>query len=401
MRAFLFAHLCILLAPAPTHGAEPPVGFFLRREADSDDKLRLLQKKETELLREKTGAAPEKSKDIDREIADLRREMREMAEEMRADAEQSLQDAEARARESIQGAMDQAKESIRDAEARVREAKAQVRDAEARARELAQENRGLTIDLTKETGALDAALVAARRLRMQGKHDEAAKLYQKFIADNQDSLGSPRLYEARFWLAKCKLAGQKWDEAGEAFTDFLKRHSDQRTYSQQAKEDRIYCWKMRLGQNPKAVLGLRAALKDPDANIRVQAALALAEGKDASGRAALEESLGHPRLGEQCGLALWKLGLRDKPKAGEAPAPWAKMLVVKVKCPDPDDSFEMRVPINFVKDVVKMLPEDATREMERKGVGNIVDMAASAPKGQVLFQFKSDGGKTSVVISVE
>jgi tetratricopeptide (TPR) repeat protein len=233
---------------------------------------------------------------------------------------------------------------------------------------------------------------------MQGNYDEAARIYAKFIANNPNA---PKLYEARFWLAKCRLSGQKWDEAGDAFTDFLKRHSDQRTYSQQAKEDRIYCWKMRLGQNPKALPGLRAALKDPDADIRVQAALALADGKDASGRAELEENLDHPRLGEQCGLALWKLGLRDKPKSGESPAPWARVLVVKVRCPDPDDSFEMKVPINFFKGVAKMLPEEAVKEMERKGLGSIMDLAASAPKGQVLFQFRGDGGKTNVVVSVE
>jgi hypothetical protein len=39
--------------------------------------------------------------------------------------------------------------------------------------------------------------------------------------------------------------------------------------------------------------------------------------------------------------------------------------------------------------------------MERKGIDSIVDLAASAPKGQVLFQFRGDGGRTSVVISVE
>jgi tetratricopeptide (TPR) repeat protein len=340
------------------------------------------------------------------------------------DARQSRRDAEAQARESVREAKAQARESIQEAKAQMRDARAQAeaqardlaqqgRDLAQQARELAQEAKGLaqesktlSITLPKDpahdaktltiTLPGEAALAAARRLRMQGGHDEAAKIYQKFIAENPNSA---RLFEARFWLAKCRLAGQKWDEAADAFTDFLGHHSDQRTYSQQAKEDRIYCWKVRLGRNPKAAPGLKAALGDQSADIRALAALALAEGRDASGRDALEENLGHPRLGEQCGLALWKLGLRDRPKPGEAP--WARMLVVKVRHPDPDGNFEMRVPVNFFRSVVMMLPEDAREAVDRKGIGSIMDLAASAPKGQELFQFRGGGGKTSVVISVE
>jgi len=77
------------------------------------------------------------------------------------------------------------------------------------------------------------------------------------------------------------------------------------------------------------------------------------------------------------------------------------MLVIRARSADPCDSFEMRVPIHFFKGVEKMLPEDAREEMARKGLGGIMDMAASAPRGQVLFQFRGGDGRTSVVISVD
>ena len=386
MKAFLFAFTCIALAHAAAASAEPPANFLLWEDGTKElgRRLQILRKKEGDLLHERSSATPEKTKELDREIVELRREIRETEEELRSEVRQIAREAAALAREQVKEAVAQAKE--------------QAKEAAALAKEQAREAKALAITLGKELGAEDAALVAARRLRMQGDYSDAAKAYQKFIAENPNAI---RLFEARFWFAKCKLSAQKWDEAAEAFTDFLKYHSDQRTYSQQAKEDRIYCWKVRFDKNPKAAQGLKAALKDQDADIRVQAALALAEGKDASGRAVLEENLGHPRLGEQCGLALWKLGLRDKPKAGESPSPWAKMLVIKVKDADPNNSFEMRVPVHFFKGVAAMLPDAAKEDMARKGLSNIADLAASAPKGQVLFQFREDNGKTNVVISVD
>jgi hypothetical protein len=170
-------------------------------------------------------------------------------------------------------------------------------------------------------------------------------------------------------------------------------------YSQQAKEDRIYCWKVRFSQNPKASQGLKDALKDPDAEIRAQAALALAENKDQSGRKALEENIDHPKLGEQCALALWKLGLREQPKPGQTLPARARMLAVRVK--SDGDKFEMRVPVSFFKSLEKMLPAEAAEEMARHGISDLAGMAASAPKGTVLFQYKDKKGKTDVMISVE
>jgi len=241
-----------------------------------------------------------------------------------------------------------------------------------------------------------AMLLSARRLRLQGQYQDAAKIYKHFIANSPNS---SRLFEARFWYAKSLLATQEFDEAADAFTEFLKYHSDQRMYSQRAKEDRIYCWKVRQKQNPKAISGLRTALKDPDELIRVQAALALAENKDVSGKKELELGLNNDRLREQCALALWMLGGSGHPKPDRVPAPLTRKLVLTVKTDDPNDSFEMRVPLNFFKAIEKTVPPEARGEMARRGLSNIAEMAATAPKGQILFQYRD--GKTRVTISVD
>jgi tetratricopeptide (TPR) repeat protein len=241
-------------------------------------------------------------------------------------------------------------------------------------------------------------LATARSLRLQNQHSVAADLYAQFLTAFPKS---SRLFEARFWLAKSLFTSQKWEEAASAFTEFLKHHSDQRVFSKQAKEDRVHCWKLQQKQDPKAVSGLKDALKDQDEAIRILAALALAENRDASGRLVLEQGLNNANFSEQCGLALWRLGIRSQPRPGEGDASGARMLIVRVKTVD--NSFEMRVPISFVAGLEKNLPIEVREELERNGadISGLAKLSATATKGQVLFEFKGDNKKTRVVISVD
>jgi len=276
-------------------------------------------------------------------------------------------------------------------------------DSRRMGEEITREANRTSQETTRRTNesVSDATLRTARGLRLQTHYAASAKLYADFISKNPNST---RLHEARFWLAKCCFSDQKWDEAADAFTEFLKHHSDQRSYSRQAKEDRIYCWRVRRKENPKAIPGLKAALGDADEEIRILAALALAEGRDASSRLVLvEQGLNNARFREQSALALWRLGVRGQPKPPEGSAPRVRMLVIRVKTDNPGESFEMRFPVNFIRNMEKMLPDEAKEEMTRKGIelSGLAEMAVSATKGQVLFQFKSDDGKISVVISVD
>jgi hypothetical protein len=77
------------------------------------------------------------------------------------------------------------------------------------------------------------------------------------------------------------------------------------------------------------------------------------------------------------------------------------MFVVRVKTAD--NNFVMRVPINFVAGIEKNLPEEARDQMVRNGadIQELAKLAEKAAKGQILFEFKGDKGKTSVVILVD
>jgi TolA-binding protein len=376
MATFLIAPLIILLAPmaipsanAPT---ELPLEIFIQQPAAKGE------------LGRKMGELGQKLGELGSQRAELRRKKGEIARKKAA----PNSDKTALDREMAQ--IDTEIEKIDSETAKISQQMREIAQQMSGGQQ-AKGGKG-----AEEAGTSEALLATARRLRMQGNYSEAEKLYAQFIAESPKNT---RLYEARFWLAKCRFSDEKWDRAAEAFTEFLKHHSDQRMYSQQAKEDRIYCWKVRFGQNPKAPPGLRDALKDPDPDTRMQAALALAENKDATGRLILEGGLDHPKMGEQCALALWKLGLGEQPKTGQPPAPRARMLVIRVKTND--DSFEMRVPVSLFKSMEKLLPQEALKEMAARGLGDIGGMAANAPKGTVLFQYRGDGGKTNVVIMVE
>jgi hypothetical protein len=253
-------------------------------------------------------------------------------------------------------------------------------------------------DPQRQQIAETALLNTARSLRLANKHSDAAGIYAQFVADYPKS---SRLFEARFWLAKSLFASQKWAAAASAFTEFLEHHSDQRVFAKQAKEDRIQCWKLLQKQDPKAVLSLKDALKDQDEDIRILAALSLAENRDASGRRVLEQGLNNLTFRERCGLALWKLGIRRQPVPSEAPAPSPRMFVVRVKTAD--NNFEMRVPAFFVAGIEKNLPAEAREEMAKNGanIAELAKLAEKAAKGQVLFEYKGDKGKTSVVILVD
>jgi hypothetical protein len=139
-------------------------------------------------------------------------------------------------------------------------------------------------------------------------------------------------------------------------------------------------------------------LKDTDESVRLQAALALADNKDASGRKELEQGLKNDRMAEQCALALWTLGLRGQPKSAESPDSWTRSLVVTVKTQDADNSFVMKVPLNFFKAVEKSLPTEVVEEMTRKGLTDITKLAATAPKGQVLFLYKDKNTRVTIIV---
>jgi hypothetical protein len=221
----------------------------------------------------------------------------------------------------------------------------------------------------------------AKRLRYSGRWFEAAALYRRYLGDGLDG---PRAAEARFWLADTLFQDQRWDEAALAYTEFLVRHPDQRLFGKQARLNRIQCWGIRQGQNPKATPGLLEALTDPQPEIRVAAAIQLARKGDRSAVAALQHGLGLPEYSEACRLALGGMGVQPDPQALPSQG---RFLVLKIKGKEHKDEVTVRIALGLARAVTSYMSEAQLAQLRKKGVDtqNLMDLALSAPKGSELF----------------
>ncbi len=224
-------------------------------------------------------------------------------------------------------------------------------------------------------------VLEAKRLRYSGRWFEAATLYRRYLEAGPDG---PRAAEARFWLADTLFQDQRWDEAAQAFTDFLLRHPDQRLFGKQARLNRIQCWGIRQGQNPGATPGLVEALADALPEVRVSAALQLARKGDRKAAPALQHGLGLPEYSEACRLALAGLGIQPDMQALPAQG---RFLVLKIKGRERPDEVTIRIALGLARAVTSYMSEAQLAELRKKGVDtqNLVDLALSAPKGSELF----------------
>jgi hypothetical protein len=239
-----------------------------------------------------------------------------------------------------------------------------------------------------------AILREAKNLRYAQRWFEAAAAYRKFIAGNA---ASPRVPEARFWLAATLESDQRWTEAADAYTEFLNLQPDQRMLGKEAKLNRIRCWGLVQARQPGAAQGLVAALGDPVEEIQVAAALQLAKAGDPRSAEGLRKGLAYPASADACSLALINMGL--KPAA--VPASQARFLVIRIKETGKPETVTIRLALSLARAVVNYLSDAQIRQARQKGVDleSVTEQAASLPKGSVLLSVED--GKSTVVATVE
>jgi tetratricopeptide (TPR) repeat protein len=242
----------------------------------------------------------------------------------------------------------------------------------------------------------DGLLREARSLRYAQRWFEAAARYRKFLADNP---GSPRVPEARFWLAATLESDQRWDEAIDAYTDFLDRHPDQRLLGKEARLNRVRCWGVRQFGSQKAVEGLRAALVDPTVDVQVAAALQLSKAGNPLCVEALRKGLDMPGTADACSMALISLGV--KPQAPHASQQANRFLVIRIREAGKPDTVTIRLALALARATVNYLSDAQVRQARAKGIDleGITEQALSAPKGSVLFSV--DDTKSTIEVTVE
>lgn len=247
-------------------------------------------------------------------------------------------------------------------------------------------------EVLKETSG-EGLLREAKNLRYAQRWWEAAEKYRAFIASHP---GSPRLADARFWLAASLEQNQQWDDAARAYGEFLGLHPDQRLLQREAKLNRVRCWGMRKGQAPDALPGLVGALQDGEEEVQVAAALQLAQSKDPRSIPPLKKGLALPAYADACSLALVSMGVKP-----EASASQARFLVIRVKEAKKPDVVTIRLALTLARAVESYLSDAQIQQARTRGydLENLTERASKLPKGSLLFSVEDKD--SSVTITVE
>jgi len=241
--------------------------------------------------------------------------------------------------------------------------------------------------------AEESLLREAKTLRYAQRWWEAVQKYRAFI---NGSPRSPRLADARFWLAASLEQNQQWDEAARAYGEFLQLHPEQRMLGREARLNRIHCWGMRKGQALEAIPGLVAALDDPLEEVQVAAALELAQRKDRRALTALRKGLALPPYADACSLALVSMGVKPEPAAIQA-----RFLAIRIKETGKAEVVTIRLAMSLARAVENYLSDVQIRQARSKGfdLDNLMDQATRIPKGSILFSVEDRN--SSVTITVE
>lgn len=236
-------------------------------------------------------------------------------------------------------------------------------------------------------------LKKARSLRYAQRFYEAAALYRQFIRENPQS---GRSAEAHFWLAATLELDQRWDEASEAYNSFLAAHPDERLLGREALLNRIRCWGIRLGQNPKAERGLVAALNDRHTEVKTAAALQLAKKKDKRAIDGLQAGLALPAYAEACSTALVAYGV----KAATPRPQVARFLTIKVTEHKKGKSevTTFRIALALARAIEGYLSDEQLRQAKAKGfdLENLSEKTSELPKGSVLFSVEDKNSRVEI-----
>jgi hypothetical protein len=213
----------------------------------------------------------------------------------------------------------------------------------------------------------------------------------------QNHPSSSRAADARYWLASCLEQDQRWDEAAEAYTEFLLHHPDQRMLGKEARLNRVRCWGIRQWDNPRAQAGLASELSSGLEEVRLVAALQLARRKDARAVPILQAGLQVARFSEACRLALVAMGVQPQ---AQGPTQ-GRFLVVRVQERSKPEVITVRLALGLARAVGGYLSDDQLKQARQKGVNleGIMETALNAPRGTELFSLND--GKSTVTVTVE
>lgn len=218
-------------------------------------------------------------------------------------------------------------------------------------------------------------LRAAKALFFDRKYAEARQAWQAI----QTRGSGPEAESAPYWIARCSEGLGENERALKEYRDYIARRPSDRILAQEARTSRVgLAVKLyKAGLTPHLAV-VKQALSDPDKTVSYYAALQLASLGCDVGREAfpvLRKVLAEEKdqdLVERAKLPFLRCdpkGLREiesRSHPGEArEATWIKVRIWEKGKAEPVVS--VNVPVALADLVLKSLPDDARRELRRKG----------------------------------
>jgi hypothetical protein len=260
----------------------------------------------------------------------------------------------------------------------------------------------LTIVSTAPPDARDA-----KALFFDRRYEKARQAWQEVRCAGD----GPEALSALYWVARCSESLGEHERALREYAAFLAEHPGDVALVEEARTHRIdLVTRLARDGNMRHLSIAREGLKDKSATVRYFAAFSLASLGSDVGRPAIPvlkrilEKERDPDLVDRAKVALLRLdpkALSPRPrKRVDRPAGvhtrWLKVRVYEKGHKDP--SVSVNLPVALAELVVKSLPEDAQRELKRKGYGDATawERLLSLGPTTILEVVDEDGGRIKV-----
>lgn len=251
----------------------------------------------------------------------------------------------------------------------------------------------------------------AKALFFDGKYLEARQAWQGILAGRR----GPDAEAGAYWVARCSEKLGEYERALDEYGAYLDRRPADPALAEEARTSRVgLAARLYKSGRRQHLPILREALADPSRTVRYYAALQLSTLGAEAGRPAvpvlkriLEEETDED-LVDRAKLGLWRLDPsalsrarpREAPPRGEGPArreaSWIKVRIFSRGSVKPEVSINL--PVALAEMVFKSLPDEARRELRRKGydADNFWERLRKLGPAEILTIEGADGERIQV-----
>jgi tetratricopeptide (TPR) repeat protein len=244
----------------------------------------------------------------------------------------------------------------------------------------------------------------AKTLLFDRKYDEARSAWQRVLASS-----APERESAAYYVARCSENLGELERALEEYQEYLARRPSDPVLVDEARTSRVGLAARLYKSGARQHLAiLKEALGAPSRQVRYYAAFQVAGLGGTEAQAAvpvLKEVLAKetdPDLVERAKVYLLRLdpkalaGAEGRPAAGAATITWLKVRVFGEGRREPE--IAVNLPVGLAELVFKSLPEDAKRELGRRGYGeeNFWERIRKLGPTQIIDIDDGEGGRVQI-----